>query len=126
MDTTVDEENHEVEPFETTVFPTRNSVRNPVSRVFHCCLTFPVLLVMALSITSLSYLAVINEKVGDLSDTYGGSCVLFSTYNGDGKVLDLGSSHGCVFAIFGEVAVAVAAALLIVWLIIKATAGFHL
>jgi hypothetical protein len=40
--------------------------------------------------------------------------------------MDLGSNHGCVFSIFGEVAVAVAAALLVVWMIIKTSAGFHL
>ena len=121
-----EDERQEVEPFETTVFPPKRSIRNPASRVFHCCLIFPLALVTALAITSLSYLAVTNEEVGDLSHTFGGSCVLYCKYNEDNNELHLGSSHACVFAIFGEVAVAVVAALLVVWLIIKTSAGFHL
>jgi hypothetical protein len=57
-----EDEKQEVEPFETTVFPSTRTIRNPGSRIFHGCLIFPLLLVMALAVTSLSYFAVINES----------------------------------------------------------------
>jgi hypothetical protein len=122
-----EDEKQEVEPFETTVFPSTRTIRNPGSRIFHGCLIFPLLLVMALAVTSLSYFAVINERVGDIQlPNENKKCVLFASYSDSSKGLDMGSNHGCVFSIFGEVAVAVAAALLIVWMIIKTSAGFHL
>ena len=123
----LEDERQEVEPFETTVFPSRKAIHNPGSRVLHGCLIFPFLLVMAFAITSLSYFAVTNEKVGDLKlPNENDKCVLFATYTAKGGGVDLGSNHACVFSIFGEVAVAVTAALLVVWLIIKTSAGFHL
>jgi hypothetical protein len=119
------DERQEVEPFEATVFPPRRwTIRNPGSRVFHCCLILPLLLVLALAITSLSYFAVTNDDVENLHLHDNGKCVLFAQYHKDD--VDLSSGHACIFSIFGEVAVAVAAALLILWMIIKTAAGFHL
>ena len=121
----------EPEPFSANPFASGNAVRNPGSRVLHCFMILPLLLVLALSITSLSYFAVIHEKVGatDLP-CGGGKCILFAKWNGDGNngegCIDLSSGHACVFSIFGEVAVAVLSALLIVWMIVKASAGFNL
>ena len=124
----LEDERQEVEPFEETVFPSARSIRNPGSRIFHGCLILPLVLVMALAITSLSYFAVTNEKVQDLPEVrkHDQKCVLFAHFSDTGNLLDLGPNGGCVFSIFGEVAVAVTAALLVVWMIIKTSAGFHL
>lgn len=116
----------EVEPFERTIFSSGRTIRNLGSRILHCCMILPLLFILALSITSLSYFAVTDENVGDVKKHCNGKCILFADYNEHEGCIDLSSSHACVFSIFGEVAVAVLASLLIVWMIIKAFAGFHM
>ena len=127
MDSDLEGEKHEVEPFEATVFTTSRSIRNPISRGVHCCLIVPLVLILAFAISSLSYFAVTHEKIGDIKHVNGhGRCILFADYNEDIQNIDLSSGHACVFSIFGEVAVAVLACLLIIWMIIKTSAGFHM
>lgn len=126
MDTDTEEEKHEVEPFQAGIFTSSRNIRNPGSRVFHCCLIVPLLLILAFAITSLSYFAVMDEEVRDLKLEGSGKCVLFARWNKDTGYIDLNSSHACTFSIFGEVSVAVLAALLIVWMIVKTSAGFHM
>lgn len=126
LDAPVGEEKHDVGPFESNILTGGSSIRNPGSRVVHCCMILPLLLVLSLAITSLSYFAVIDNKVGNVEHLPQGSghCVLFGQWNG--KNITLSSGHACVFSIFGEVAVAVLAALLIVWMIVKTSAGFYM
>jgi hypothetical protein len=122
------EAEQEVEPFSGNAFTSGNTVRNPGSRVLHLFMIPPLLLVLALSVTSLSYFAVIDDKVGAGDKDYicSGKCILFAKWNGDSLCIDLSSGHACVFSIFGEVAVAVLSALLVVWMIVKASAGFYI
>lgn len=123
----LDSEGERLEPFDAAVVSSRRAIRNPISRCFHCTQILPLVFILALSITSLSYFAVTDEKIGDVDLPHGkGKCVLYTRYNEDVKGLDLSSGHACVFSIFGEVAVAVLAAFLIVWVIIKTTVGFHM
>ena len=122
-----DDADEEVGPFERTIFSSGRNIRNPASRFVHCSMILPLLLVLALSITSLSYFAVTDDRVGDVNlDKCSGECILYADYDEHNNCLDLSSNHACVFSIFGEVAVAVLASLLIVWMIIKASAGFHM
>lgn len=130
LDNAVGEERHDVGPFESTVFSRQSSIRNPFSRVVHCFMIIPLLLILGLALSSLGYFAVIDSKVSGVdAPPGGGHCILFADWNKDASNragdLDLGSGHVCVFVIFGEVAVAVLAALLIVWMIVKTSAGFY-
>ena len=127
MDLDSEGERQEVEPFDAAIVAARRGKRNLISRGFHCCLILPLALVLVLSITSLSYFAVTDGKVRDTDLPHGrGKCILFADYNEDVMGIDLSSGHACVFSIFGEVAVSVLAAFLIVWLIVKTSAGFHM
>lgn len=127
LDNAVGEERHDVGPFESTTFSRQSSIRNPFSRVVHCFLIFPLLLILGLALSSLGYFAVIDDKVSGVGVASGGGhCILFADWNDDAHDLDLGSGHVCVFVIVGEVAVAVLAALLIVWMIVKTLAGFYM
>lgn len=124
MDSEVEDEKHDTDPFTTIRRTEGGGLRNPGSRVLHAALIVPFVLVVVLSVTSVSYFAVTNEQIGNLKGLYsGGKCVLFARWHSKSLHLILSSSHACVFSIFGEVAVGVVAALMIVWLVIKAAAG---
>ena len=105
----------------------REPLRNPFSRVTHCFLILPLMLILALALTSLSYVAVTDSRVGDLHSRLpgDGKCVLYAKWVPDKTELHLSDGHACVFSIFGEAAVAVLAALLVLWMVIKAAAGFY-
>ena len=122
-----EEEKHEVDPFDAAIISRKSGLRNPLSRLLHACMILPLLLVLALSITSLSYFAVTNNRIGDLKLHAGsGDCVLYATWKTREQYIKLSSGHACVFAIFGEVAVAVMAAVLILWMVVKTAAGFYM
>ena len=124
-----EEEKHEVDPFDAAIIARKSGLRNPLSRLLHACMILPLLLVLALSIASLSYFAVTNNRIGELKLDAGagsGDCVLYATWKTREQVIKLSSGHACVFAIFGEVAVAVMAAVLILWMVVKTAAGFYM
>lgn len=119
----MEEEKHDTtDPFTTIRRTESRGLRNPGSRVVHVALILPFVLVVVLSVTSVSYFAVTNERIGDLKDLNSdGKCILFAKFST--KSLKLSSGHACVFSIFGQVAVGVVAALVILWLVVKAAAG---
>ena len=123
----MEEESHEVFTYNSGGAGDREPLRNPVSRVTHCFFTLPLMLVLALALTSLSYVAVTDSRVEDLHSRLpgDGKCVLYGKWIHEKSELHLSDGHACVFSIFGEAAVAVLAALLVLWMVIKAAAGFY-
>lgn len=122
----MEEESHDVFPSQGMERTNqRLPLRNPGSRVAHGCMVLPLLMIMALSLTSLSYFAVTDSRIKDIDVPGSGDCVLYGEWKRKPSVIHLSSGHACVFALFGEVAVAVLAALLILWMVVKAAAGFY-
>ena len=122
----MEEESHEIFPSDGSERTNqRFPLRNPGSRVVHGCLIIPLLMIMALSLTSLSYFATTDSRIKDIDIPGSGDCVLYGEWKRMHSEMHLSSGHACVFSLFGEVAVAVLAALLILWMVVKAAAGFY-
>ena len=106
--------------------------RKTTARVFHGVLVAPCVAVLVLAIVSFGSFADIHDRIHKAyKKEYDGSnyryryCVLFIE-SPDSNNLDLGDDEPCVFAIWGEVAVAFLALLMGVYSIFKLLIGFNM
>ena len=104
------------------------------ARVFHGVLVAPCVVVLILAIVSFSSFAVIHnrfhkaykkdaEKVG--SNEIPDYCILFAKFPEKG-LIQLSNNGSCVFAIWGEVAIAFLALLMGAYSIFKLLIGFNM
>ena len=106
--------------------------RKTTARVFHGVLGAPCVAVLVLAIVSFSSFAVIHNRVHkaykDFAEKYDSEvpdyCILFAESKDD--YVELSDNESCVFAIWGEVAVAFLALLMGVYSIFKLLIGFNM
>ena len=92
---------------------------NGCSRLCHCLMVFPLLVVAVLGSVSLAFFVV---KQNEIIANHNDHCILYATYQeGELRFSDV----GCNIAIWGEASLILLGVILLVWMIIKAVAGIR-